>query len=182
MSNKGMDSTSDRYSFSQYKRVIRVVRQRQDSTITYHSDKLNGPTAGSETIDALELLARVVSHIPNKGQVLQRYYGWYASRVRRMRRRATATDEEHPIVCVEPEPGAGPCRQSECCCERHRVISRLSAVRYHRGQPVSACGCVDDIRGYTVVLVDLALTPTPVDSNSCMTEIRVACVGVTSHH
>ena len=26
-------------------------------------------------MDALEFLARVVSHIPNKGQVLQRYYG-----------------------------------------------------------------------------------------------------------
>jgi hypothetical protein len=45
-----------------------------------------------------------VSHIPNKGQVLQRYYGWYASRVRGMRRKATETGEENPIVCVDPEP------------------------------------------------------------------------------
>jgi hypothetical protein len=41
-----------------------------------------GPTAGSETLDVLEFLARVVSHIPDKGQVLQRYYGWYANRTR----------------------------------------------------------------------------------------------------
>ncbi|MCH7491569.1 MAG: transposase [Gemmatimonadetes bacterium] len=27
-------------------------------------------------------MARVASHIPNKGQVLHRYYGWYASRTR----------------------------------------------------------------------------------------------------
>ena len=44
-------------------------------TVTDQSDKPSGPTAGTETVDALEFLARVVSHIPNKGQVLQRYYG-----------------------------------------------------------------------------------------------------------
>jgi hypothetical protein len=42
-----------------------------------------------ETVHALKFLARVVSHVPNKGQVLQRYYGWYASRVRGMRRKAS---------------------------------------------------------------------------------------------
>jgi len=56
--------------------------------VTYHSDKTTGPTAGAETLDALEFLARVVSHIPNKGQVLQRYYGWYANRTRGRRRQA----------------------------------------------------------------------------------------------
>lgn len=34
------------------------------------------------------ILARVASHIPNDGQVLQRYCGWYASRTRGIRRRA----------------------------------------------------------------------------------------------
>ncbi len=38
--------------------------------------------------------------------VLQRYYGWYASRVRGMRRKATEAGEEHPIVCVDHEPEA----------------------------------------------------------------------------
>jgi hypothetical protein len=81
----------------------RMEYDERQSAVTYHSDKPTGPTAGSETVDALEFLARVVSHIPNKGQVLQRYYGWYASRVRGMRRKAGA---EHPIVCVEPTPEA----------------------------------------------------------------------------
>ena len=36
-------------------------------------------------MDALEFLARVVSHIPTKGQLLQRYYGWYANRTRGIR-------------------------------------------------------------------------------------------------
>ena len=29
---------------------------------------------------ALEFLARVVTHIPDPGQVVRRYYGWFASR------------------------------------------------------------------------------------------------------
>jgi hypothetical protein len=37
----------------------------QHSAVTYHSDKPTGPTAGSETTDALEFLARLTSHIPN---------------------------------------------------------------------------------------------------------------------
>jgi hypothetical protein len=41
----------------------------------------------------------VVSHIPNKGQVLQRYYGWYANRTRGRRRRAGMPE---PAPMVEP--------------------------------------------------------------------------------
>jgi hypothetical protein len=73
-------------------------------TVTYHSDKPSGPTAGAETLDVLEFLARVVSHIPNKGQVLQRYYGWYANRTRGARRRASGPA---PAVVVVAER-AGP--------------------------------------------------------------------------
>jgi hypothetical protein len=36
-------------------------------TITYRSDKTEGPTAGRETLDALEFLARLVTHIPDPG-------------------------------------------------------------------------------------------------------------------
>ncbi len=44
----------------------------------------------------------MVSHIPDKGQVLQRYYGWYASRTRGIRRRAGT--EEQQTVYAEPVP------------------------------------------------------------------------------
>ncbi len=60
-------------------------------------------TAGSETLDVLEFLARVASHIPNKGQVLQRYCGWYANRTRGIRRR-TATHRQASASAVEVEP------------------------------------------------------------------------------
>jgi hypothetical protein len=47
-------------------------RPPRSPTITYRSDKAEGPTAGSETLDALEFLARLLTHIPDRGQGLKR--------------------------------------------------------------------------------------------------------------
>ena len=52
----------------------------------------------------MEFLARLFSHVPNKGQVLQRYYGWYSSRQRGMRRKANGDGEGVPLAMVDPEP------------------------------------------------------------------------------
>ncbi len=79
--------------------LSRLAYRADSGTVTYQSDKASGPTAGAETVDALEFLARVVSHIPNKGQVLQRYYGWYANRTRGIRRKA-GPHEQPPVVAV----------------------------------------------------------------------------------
>jgi hypothetical protein len=79
----------------------RLDYQPGGATVTYQSDKATGPTAGTETVDALEFLARVVSHIPEKGQVLQRYYGWSANRTRGVRRR-TGGGAEPPVVVAAP--------------------------------------------------------------------------------
>jgi len=38
-----------------------------------------GAAAELESMDYLELIARVTSHIPDKGQVMVRYYGLYAN-------------------------------------------------------------------------------------------------------
>ncbi len=84
----------------------RMQYDEQQSAITYHSDKPTGPTAGSETTDALEFLARLTSHIPDKGQVLQRYYGFYSSRQRAKRRKANGDGIEQPLEMVDPEPEA----------------------------------------------------------------------------
>ncbi len=37
--------------------LSRLEYQSDDATVTYHSDKPTGPTAGSETLDAVEFLA-----------------------------------------------------------------------------------------------------------------------------
>ncbi len=78
--------------------------QSDNATVTYHSDKPTGPTAGSETLDVLEFVARVASHIPNRGQVLQRYYGWYASRTRGIRRRAGTAGQQTVYAASVPVP------------------------------------------------------------------------------
>ena len=73
--------------------------------LTYRSDKADGPTAGTQAIDPLEFLARLLTHSPDPGQVMMRYYGWYASRARGMRRRQAAgrAEVEEPVAIVAPE-------------------------------------------------------------------------------
>ena len=58
----------------------------EKKAVSYRSDKSEGPTAGPETVNPLEFLARVLVHIPDQGHVTRRYYGWYANRRRGMRR------------------------------------------------------------------------------------------------
>jgi hypothetical protein len=83
--------------------LSRLAYRADTGTVTYQSGKASGPTAGAETVDALEFLARGVSHIPHKGQVLQRYYGWYANRTRGIRRRA-GVPEPAPAEAAEVVP------------------------------------------------------------------------------
>src|SRR3990172_3980327 len=96
-------------------------------TITSQSDQPSCPTAGAETGDALEFLARVVAHIPTKGQVLQRYYGWYANRTRGIRRKAGA--DEPP-----PRPHSAPAR-TEIHAPEQRFIARVTAEPAERRLP-----------------------------------------------
>jgi hypothetical protein len=50
----------------------RLTYDRAAKAVTYRSDKAEGPTAGTETVDPLELLARLLVHIPDKGHVTTR--------------------------------------------------------------------------------------------------------------
>jgi len=56
--------------------------------VYYASDKASGPTAGTHAFDAMEFIALLVAQIPDKGQVMQRYYGFYSNRQRGARRKA----------------------------------------------------------------------------------------------
>jgi hypothetical protein len=72
--------------------------------VRYRSDKADGPTAGTETVDPLEFLARVTAHIPNKRQVMTRYYGYYANRVRGARHRRAGVADPPITVATDPVP------------------------------------------------------------------------------
>ncbi len=78
----------------------RLTYDRAAKTVTYRSDKAEGPTAGTETLDPRAFLARVLVHIPDKGQVTTRYYGWYANRPRGMRRQVEPAAAEVPRAIV----------------------------------------------------------------------------------
>jgi hypothetical protein len=56
-----------------------------------------------ERMDYLEFIARVTSHIPDKGQVTVRYYGLY-SNAHRGKVRKTAADPSHPPIFEQEEP------------------------------------------------------------------------------
>jgi len=60
----------------------RLTYDRAATAVTWRSDKSEGPTAGTGTVDPLDFLARVVVHIPDKEHVTTRYYGWSAAQAR----------------------------------------------------------------------------------------------------
>jgi hypothetical protein len=57
-----------------------------------------------ETMDYLEFIARVTSHIPDKGQVTVRYYGLYANAHQGKIKKASLA--AFPLRIVEDKPEA----------------------------------------------------------------------------
>jgi hypothetical protein len=55
-----------------------------------------------ESMDYLEFIARVTSHIPDKGQVMIRYYGLYSNAHRGKMRKAGANPPHSPIIEDDP--------------------------------------------------------------------------------
>jgi hypothetical protein len=58
--------------------------------------------AEEEWMDYLEFIARVTSHIPDKGQVMVRYYGLYSNAHRGKMRKASSALSPPPIIEEEP--------------------------------------------------------------------------------
>jgi len=83
----------------------RMEYTRESKRVSYRSDKSEGPTAGTEKLDPIEFLARLITHIPDKRQVMTRYYGWYANRVRGTRKKLAgeAAAAEQPIAFAKRE-------------------------------------------------------------------------------
>ncbi len=55
----------------------------------------------TKTFDALDWLAQLVTHIPNKGEQMVRYYGFYSNKSRGLRKKA-GTDNQVPAL-IESE-------------------------------------------------------------------------------
>lgn len=78
-----------RASFSQE----RMTYIREHSAVVYQSK--NGET--TKTFDALEWLAAMCSHVPNRGEQMVRYYGYY-SNVSRGKRKKENSDHSIPHI------------------------------------------------------------------------------------
>ncbi len=78
----------------------RLTDDRAARAVTYRTDKSEGPTADTETVDALELLAGVLVHLPDRGHVTTRYSGWSANRPRDVRGKAASAAANEPPAMV----------------------------------------------------------------------------------
>ncbi len=77
----------------------RVSRQENDQILI----RTTSPDRPSVALDAVEAIRRLLLHVPAKGQHQVRYYGAYASRLRK-RYRKTPDDDPAPEGDVNPAP------------------------------------------------------------------------------
>jgi len=73
-----------------------------------------------QVFEPLDFIAEVTQHVPNAGQHLIHYYGWYSNKSRGVRRRATADPST-----LNPQPSTG--RASPAAMEEE--LSRAAARR-----------------------------------------------------
>jgi hypothetical protein len=76
----------------------------------------------TKTFDALEWLAAMCSHVPNKGEQMVRYYGYY-SNVCRGKRKAKGEDDALTTVLHPDDPSSAPSRK-----EWARMIQKIYEV------------------------------------------------------
>ena len=59
--------------------------------------EINSKNKTHKTFDALDWLAQLTTHIPNKGEQMVRYYGFYSNKSRGLRKKA-GTDDQVPAL------------------------------------------------------------------------------------
>jgi len=84
-----------RASFSQERMTYIPAYESNDGIAKVLYESKDGKT--SKTFDALDWLARLVTHIPHKGEQMVRYYGFYSNKSRGLRKKA-GTDDEVPAL------------------------------------------------------------------------------------
>jgi len=85
-----------RASFSQERMTYIPDDESADGTAKVIYDSKDGKT--TKTFDALDWLAQLVTHIPNKGEQMVRYYGYYSNKSRGMRIKAGKDDEVPALI------------------------------------------------------------------------------------
>jgi len=85
--------------------LSRITYDADTDLVTLASDKAEGPTAGTHRLHALEFLARLLAHVPRRGEIYVRYYGAYSVRRRAAWRRSGVrpSDEVDALRPLEGE-------------------------------------------------------------------------------
>ncbi len=92
--------------------LARMIKVSEDGEVIYRAGKSEcvryprpgderlreGVLRNSQVFDALEFLAEVTQHIPDKGQHLIHYFGWYSNKERGMRRKREPVVSEAPVA------------------------------------------------------------------------------------
>ena len=74
-------------------------------------DLLAGPKRNFQVFDPLDFLAEVTQHMPDPGEHLIRYYGWYSNKNRGLRGQAQARPEAASVPAPAPKPTAKEARK-----------------------------------------------------------------------
>ncbi len=85
-----------RASFSQERMTYIAGDESADGVAKVIYDSKDGKT--SKAFDALDWLAQLVTHIPNKGEQMIRYYGYYSNKSRGLRKKAGIDDEVPALI------------------------------------------------------------------------------------
>jgi len=115
----------------------RLSLDERDGQVGYHYGKGAGEM---ERMDYLEFIARVTSHIPDKGQVTVRYYGLYAN-AHRFPNRLSCGGQDHQSpqadLCCREAPAASPglSRSYDGCRGPGRISFVILSLPGRRGLP-----------------------------------------------
>jgi hypothetical protein len=92
-----------RVSFSQE----RMTYLRDEGKVLYQSKD----ATQTKTFDALEWLAAMCSHLPNRGEQMVRYYGYYSNVLRGKRKKE---EQDDIIPCIIEEDIISPEQRKNC--------------------------------------------------------------------
>lgn len=98
--------------------LARILKVTPEGSVPYKSEHagvkkfphwrvattLPGIARNFEVFTALDFPAQSTLHIPNRGQHLIRYYGWYSNRARGERKKSGVTETAHVASAAEDDP------------------------------------------------------------------------------
>ena len=93
-----------RASFSQERMTYIAAQDSSDGLAKVIYQAKDAKT--TKTFDALDWLAQLVTHIPNKGEQMVRYYGYYSNKSRGLRKKAGTDDDVPALIDSDISPKA----------------------------------------------------------------------------